>query len=131
MIRRPPRSTRTDTLFPYTTLFRSVRQYVAEHILGEDHVEPAGIGDQRHGRRIDIHMVESHPGILLHHLHPRAAPQLRRRHHIGLVDRRHLAPPPTGGLEGAMGDDIYPRPRIAAQVGTRPPDKASPAPNNT
>src|SRR3546814_10160874 len=25
MIRRPPRSTRTDTLFPYTTLFRSQR----------------------------------------------------------------------------------------------------------
>src|SRR3546814_7055339 len=26
MIRRPPRSTRTDTLFPYTTLFRSPRK---------------------------------------------------------------------------------------------------------
>src|SRR3546814_7509975 len=26
MIRRPPRSTRTDTLFPYTTLFRSTRR---------------------------------------------------------------------------------------------------------
>src|SRR3546814_5393904 len=26
MIRRPPKSTRTDTLFPYTTLFRSVAQ---------------------------------------------------------------------------------------------------------
>src|SRR3546814_14779695 len=26
MIRRPPRSTRTDTLFPYTTLFRSAQQ---------------------------------------------------------------------------------------------------------
>src|SRR3546814_8454169 len=26
MIRRPPRSTRTDTLFPYTTLFRSGRR---------------------------------------------------------------------------------------------------------
>src|SRR3546814_1504986 len=26
MIRRPPRSTRTDTLFPYTTLFRSPRR---------------------------------------------------------------------------------------------------------
>src|SRR3546814_4327360 len=26
MIRRPPRSTRTDTLFPYTTLFRSPRE---------------------------------------------------------------------------------------------------------
>src|SRR3546814_18165645 len=29
MIRRPPRSTRTDTLFPYTTLFRSVRMVEA------------------------------------------------------------------------------------------------------
>src|SRR3546814_2872336 len=29
MIRRPPRSTRTDTLFPYTTLFRSVLHEVA------------------------------------------------------------------------------------------------------
>src|SRR3546814_12237864 len=27
MIPRPPRSTRTDTLFPYTTLFRSVQQF--------------------------------------------------------------------------------------------------------
>src|SRR3546814_13608569 len=27
MIRRPPRSTRTDTLFPYTTLFRSVQRH--------------------------------------------------------------------------------------------------------
>src|SRR3546814_12269422 len=29
MIRRPPRSTRTDTLFPYTTLFRSDRDFLA------------------------------------------------------------------------------------------------------
>src|SRR3546814_6741018 len=28
MIRRPPRSTRTDTLFPYTTLFRSCRSAI-------------------------------------------------------------------------------------------------------
>src|SRR3546814_12583982 len=33
MIRRPPRSTRTDTLFPYTTLFRSSAE---EHHFGED-----------------------------------------------------------------------------------------------
>src|SRR3546814_6199466 len=38
MIRRPPRSTRTDTLFPYTTLFRSMEQLDAE--LG-------AVGDQR------------------------------------------------------------------------------------
>src|SRR3546814_7169770 len=33
MIRRPPRSTRTDTLFPYTTLFRS-RHFVESDTLG-------------------------------------------------------------------------------------------------
>src|SRR3546814_3240562 len=32
MIRRPPRSTRTDTLFPYTTLFRSHRQPDGEQV---------------------------------------------------------------------------------------------------
>src|SRR3546814_17848273 len=30
MIRRPPRSTRTDTLVPYTTLFRSGKQFVEQ-----------------------------------------------------------------------------------------------------
>src|SRR3546814_20404078 len=40
MIRRPPRSTRTDTLFPYTTLFRSYR------------VHP--VGEYRHGRRAQL-----------------------------------------------------------------------------
>src|SRR3546814_4900549 len=34
MIRRPPRSTRTDTLFPYTTLFRSVRWAAVAPIRG-------------------------------------------------------------------------------------------------
>src|SRR3546814_1981406 len=37
IIRRPPRSTRTDTLFPYTTLFRSVRQRPG----GDERVGPA------------------------------------------------------------------------------------------
>src|SRR3546814_14192874 len=33
MIRRPPRSTRTDTLFPYTTLFRSARYPLADPVV--------------------------------------------------------------------------------------------------
>src|SRR3546814_8336498 len=33
MVRRPPRSTRTDTLFPYTTLFRSRPFFLAGHEL--------------------------------------------------------------------------------------------------
>src|SRR3546814_17978170 len=35
MIRRPPRSTRTDTLFPYTTLFRSPAQHHVTQTLTE------------------------------------------------------------------------------------------------
>src|SRR3546814_4262700 len=41
MIRRPPRSTRTDTLFPYTTLFRSVLEDILDR--GGD-----GIGIDQH-----------------------------------------------------------------------------------
>src|SRR3546814_6846646 len=40
MIRRPPRSTRTDTLFPYTTLFRSANGYA----LTERHIGPNPTG---------------------------------------------------------------------------------------
>src|SRR3546814_18310688 len=42
MIRRPPRSTRTDTLFPYTTLFRSHRLDDA------DDIAPRVVGDLLH-----------------------------------------------------------------------------------
>src|SRR3546814_8242304 len=39
MIRRPPRSTRTDTLFPYTTLFRSVGPFREQALdVGGGHV---------------------------------------------------------------------------------------------
>src|SRR3546814_2250396 len=41
MIRRPPRSTRTDTLFPYTTLFRSERALVADVAAHRAQVRPA------------------------------------------------------------------------------------------
>src|SRR3546814_17330318 len=36
MLRRPPRSTRTDTLFPYTTLFRSVAVAARSGVLRVD-----------------------------------------------------------------------------------------------
>src|SRR3546814_2796308 len=45
MIRRPPRSTRTDTLFPYTTLFRSHPPVVRDGLQQSVHsdLEPRGI----------------------------------------------------------------------------------------
>src|SRR3546814_14230766 len=36
MIRRPPRSTRTDTLFPYTTLFRSLHRVHVLDVFGQE-----------------------------------------------------------------------------------------------
>src|SRR3546814_3069486 len=57
MIRRPPRSTRTDTLFPYTTLFRSrVRRSGAEvrHEITMQRGPPAGI------RRIQDEILQVH-----------------------------------------------------------------------
>src|SRR3546814_13573978 len=41
MIRRPPRSTRTDTLFPYTTLFRSVDRRGRAAARGRARPQPA------------------------------------------------------------------------------------------
>src|SRR3546814_13688013 len=43
MIRRPPRSTRTDTLFPYTTLFRSRRPSVRGPVR-DQHDDPVAAG---------------------------------------------------------------------------------------
>src|SRR3546814_16231662 len=40
MIRRPPRSTRTDTLFPYTPLFRSKMRWILDYV-----PEARAIGD--------------------------------------------------------------------------------------
>src|SRR3546814_16966541 len=40
MIRRPPRSTRTDTLFPYTTLFRSCNDPPRQAALGQNGTGP-------------------------------------------------------------------------------------------
>src|SRR3546814_16178153 len=51
MIRRPPRSTRTDTLFPYTTLFRSILHREGRETIGED--LPIG-GDRRKAGEVDI-----------------------------------------------------------------------------
>src|SRR3546814_80370 len=47
MIRRPPRSTRTDTLFPYTTLFRSSALHISEGqsvILKLERIDPDAHG---------------------------------------------------------------------------------------
>src|SRR3546814_9983028 len=60
MIRRPPRSTRTDTLFPYTTLFRSLRGVAFGRV--EQCLRLFGLGDPRRAikdeGRADMRFVE-------------------------------------------------------------------------
>src|SRR3546814_20860190 len=61
MMRRPPRATRTDTLFPYTTLFRSLERHEGEGVVvlvhadfedGDDvvHLDPRHRADEGRGR---------------------------------------------------------------------------------
>src|SRR3546814_9908645 len=76
MIRRPPRSTRTDTLFPYTTLFRSGREAVDRlrgvEAAGQHHRAAAGFEfghchadrGQRRGAGCDQHRSEEHTSEL-------------------------------------------------------------------
>src|SRR3546814_8510120 len=77
MIRRPPRSTRTDTLFPYTTLFRSraYRQIVARALS----VGRLCGGQGAHGA-----------------LHGRGLPRNLRRAQTG-QDLKDFTRPPVGG----------------------------------
>src|SRR3546814_13836255 len=74
MIRRPPRSTRTDTLFPYTTLFRAalVRIDVQDH-----HLDLLGGGDDL--ARMDVLLGPAH----LRDVHQALDPRLQ--HHEAAV----------------------------------------------
>src|SRR3546814_11259399 len=58
MIRRPPRSTRTDTLFPYTTLFRSiVREASAVEIALPTSGGLTGMLTTDQSERYELHIV--------------------------------------------------------------------------
>src|SRR3546814_2358178 len=68
MIRRPPRSTRTDTLFPYTTLFRSSMPYVAQNFLGGREFAATGTEggpqDNGCGRSPRVLNISANSGVL-------------------------------------------------------------------
>src|SRR3546814_12654425 len=61
MIRRPPRSTRTDTLFPYTTLFRSPGVLYRAGVVAGAGYEPA-VGRQTAARHRPARTPADFPG---------------------------------------------------------------------
>src|SRR3546814_19587929 len=79
MIRRPPRSTRTDTLFPYTTLFRSQR--IPAGRLARHCGHGAGIGRPNHragGRAAGTMVPEQRDRPDVDRLRRRLHPAVRR-----------------------------------------------------
>src|SRR3546814_16204182 len=70
MIRRPPRSTRTDTLYPYTTLFRSCKICRLNRMESPEQ-------RTRAGKSVDPQLVEEY---LVPHL--RVAQKLRPANHL-------------------------------------------------
>src|SRR3546814_19498015 len=100
MIRRPPRSTRTDTLFPYTTLFRT-RDPLDESPLLEAAYD---VGETRQGGT-------GQPG---ERVHPqRALGRLGEHRQHEIFEVRQLRITPELGVENAreqLGDGAQPPP---------------------
>src|SRR3546814_19571333 len=109
MIRRPPRSTRTDTLFPYTTLFRA--QFPTRHQFREGGA--IGPGEGRAADR-DLIADDGPTGV---------------RQVVDTLHRPRLA---QGAFSGARtaGDDMEIRPRRQCTHPTHPPlPRACPPPS--
>src|SRR3546814_2174810 len=86
MIRRPPRSTRTDTLFPYRTLFRSRRQcFRLAGCNGEAGylIEPLALPYGRCGLRAEDG-IEPPPRTLIDGHSAQASGPTSARHRIGM-----------------------------------------------
>src|SRR3546814_7349317 len=100
MIRPPPRSTRTDTLFPYTTLFRSLGAHFENEFAAADQV---GVRDPVlaprlavPGDRLDIRPV----GAIA--LCPDGQRLARANRHLGDVEQRRRSEEHTSELQSLM-----------------------------
>src|SRR3546814_10085922 len=74
MIRRPPRSTRTDTLFPYTTLFRSETTEKSEFVRCNRSYDTAEVRKRGPGRGVNQQQEQARPPTRTDHLTFRAVP---------------------------------------------------------
>src|SRR3546814_911892 len=110
MIRRPPRSTRTDTLFPYTTLFRSYKKFTLGYELryiGRQSITDWEAQHETYGvPALDPYYADRvyYPSVTYHNI--RASVELDRTFTFyGGVDNLTDKKPPYGILGvGSIGD---------------------------
>src|SRR3546814_2386013 len=120
MIRRPPRSTRTDTLFPYTTLFRSQVTVVERQIsgldLGEDEVVRCQTDQRGCEATVDGVLGEAADQVadgVLGHRFLRCLGVVNIAHHAAPGPRAQWRPWPLRGPRGdsrvgTTDDDVVP-----------------------
>src|SRR3546814_20872803 len=126
MIRRPPRSTRTDTLFPYTTLFRSSRcaawscpRSSAQCPQQKGAQPPRALGGER--RQNTARMVGNMVGqrrvvfeyIMIEQVSPQCLLPGRQvaDRQDRVIERRMRLPHPGGGFDPPRVDQDYERKR--------------------
>src|SRR3546814_14145599 len=111
MIRRPPRSTRTDTLFPYTTLFRSVQK--AEQIEQRRLAAARGTDDRREASPFDDEVR------VLHKKHRRLSRQGAAE--VAGLQQAHTAPRnmSTGSTREVLraGSQAATAPAVSEEIG--------------
>src|SRR3546814_14619596 len=97
MIRRPPRPTRTDTLFPYTTLFRSIRadQHIDREAQRHDRLVGGGAADdwnfeRDHWNASGQNVWENHIAVGVVNLPPVNLGRKGQARDAGKIGRAHV-----------------------------------------
>src|SRR3546814_1192084 len=125
MIRRPPRSTRTDTLFPYTTLFRSQHGAFTGPGIAHDDCKPPLIGDmyQRGPLLFPEHQATTPGGV-----EPTLQRRCRETKAPPVAEPFHCAVQPLLGLDHpAAGEPIFAAPILAKRDQDRKRPRLNPS----
>src|SRR3546814_11960747 len=111
MLRRPPRSTRTDTLFPYTTLVRAALERAVDEHVEPDPLLPAdrafGLLAQKGIVRRPLQLAAIKRGARLAHLARLRERADRRRREGGQPERGRLRPGKIGRAASRAGGCQY------------------------
>src|SRR3546814_11997787 len=117
MVRRPPRSTRTDTLFPYPTLFRSPLSRLRERPAVQAPLPPAGEGGAQ--RRVRARLLAGIPKTTQGNVR-------RKSSRLKPLPRRPVAP----GARLVIPPRAYRSPPAGLALRPQPPSTPHPEPTS-